>query len=353
MINISIDYRENNVWTVYVHINKINGKTYVGITSMEPEKRWRADGYGYRTQPFFRAIQKYGWENFDHEIVASNLTREEANDMEQTLIEQLDSLIGHNGYNATEGGDSIRITNARPVLQYTKEGKFVKEYESVLSAGKELEIYYQGIIACCEGKLNHSGGYVWRYKESNENLDNYNKFLEENPLSEIKSRQTSLKVLQFDLKGNLIQEFKSATVAAATLGNDVKVKSIQDACRGTTTLGALKTYHGYIWKYAKDYNDEKIEYKPVEFPPPKLILQFEPNGLYVTTHKGAKAAIASIGKTKQSAITSIYEVCNGKQKTAYGYIWRYITDLTLYPEMIPLLDECPTYLKYFEPKIVG
>ena len=35
------------VWTVYMHVNKINGKKYVGITSQKPEERWKNNGIGY------------------------------------------------------------------------------------------------------------------------------------------------------------------------------------------------------------------------------------------------------------------------------------------------------------------
>lgn len=57
------------MYTVYCHTNKLNNKRYVGITKQEPKVRWQ-NGYGYRgNEYFFRAIQKYGWDNFEHEIL--------------------------------------------------------------------------------------------------------------------------------------------------------------------------------------------------------------------------------------------------------------------------------------------
>ena len=50
------------------------------------------------------AINKYGWNNIQHEIFASNLTKDEACDMEKTLITLLKSNRGY-GYNYTNGGD--------------------------------------------------------------------------------------------------------------------------------------------------------------------------------------------------------------------------------------------------------
>lgn len=106
-----IDYRENNNWTVYIHIapkemtNKENDMYYVGITSQIPQKRW-ANGKGYKKNiHFWNAIQKYGWDNMEHEIVASNLTKSEACEFEKVLIKNLHSNKVQYGYNKTVGGE--------------------------------------------------------------------------------------------------------------------------------------------------------------------------------------------------------------------------------------------------------
>ena len=61
-IIINIDYRENNKWTVYIHVNKTNGKCYVGITTQKPYDRWGSNGCNYKGQVFYNAIRKYGWD---------------------------------------------------------------------------------------------------------------------------------------------------------------------------------------------------------------------------------------------------------------------------------------------------
>src|SRR5699024_6490741 len=53
---------------------------------------------------FYRAIQKYGWNGFIHEIIASNLTESEAKNFEIILIDKLDTI--QNGYNVSKGGDT-------------------------------------------------------------------------------------------------------------------------------------------------------------------------------------------------------------------------------------------------------
>ena len=95
---------ENGKWTVYAQINIVNGKVYIGITSQtNPEKRWGVNGCKYKgCVKFWCAIKKYGWDSFEHEIIASHLTKDEANNMEKLLIVKFDSI--NNGYNMEPGG---------------------------------------------------------------------------------------------------------------------------------------------------------------------------------------------------------------------------------------------------------
>ena len=62
---------------VYLHTNLINNKVYVGQTN-NLARRWRNNGIEYtytHSNSFFgKAIQKYGWENFSHEILAQDLS---------------------------------------------------------------------------------------------------------------------------------------------------------------------------------------------------------------------------------------------------------------------------------------
>ena len=94
------------MYTVYQHKNKINGKIYIGITMQKPENRWGNNGNNYKSSPhFYSAIQKYGWDNFEHNILFTNLTKEEACLKEQELIHYFNSMNRDFGYNSTSGGD--------------------------------------------------------------------------------------------------------------------------------------------------------------------------------------------------------------------------------------------------------
>lgn len=94
------------MYIVYQHKNKINGKIYIGITSQKPEDRWGSQGCNYKSSPhFYSAIQKYGWNNFEHNILFTGLTKEQACLKEQELIKEYDLMNREFGYNSTSGGD--------------------------------------------------------------------------------------------------------------------------------------------------------------------------------------------------------------------------------------------------------
>lgn len=112
------------MYYVYQHINKINGKRYIGITKQNPESRWGTDGINYKSSPYFySAIQKYGWDNFDHEILFSDLTKEEACIKEIELIAYFQTQDKQHGYNIMEGGSAPTIPEEiRIVMSEKKRG---------------------------------------------------------------------------------------------------------------------------------------------------------------------------------------------------------------------------------------
>lgn len=98
---------------IYKYQNKINGKIYIGQSV-----NIQARQYGHKSaafnpkandyeSQFHQAIRKYGWDNFDFEIIAEltpeEYTKETLNKLEIFFIKYYNSY--HNGYNATEGGD--------------------------------------------------------------------------------------------------------------------------------------------------------------------------------------------------------------------------------------------------------
>jgi predicted GIY-YIG superfamily endonuclease len=101
--NTSTNISKNTSYTVYIH-KFPNGKVYIGITGQKPDRRWRnGEGYKNKQKLVYRAINKYGWDNIEHKIVATGLTKDEADCMEIALISKYKRQ--NRSYNITDGGD--------------------------------------------------------------------------------------------------------------------------------------------------------------------------------------------------------------------------------------------------------
>lgn len=133
----------DKIWSVYCHTNKINNKKYIGITSTNPEYRWR-NGNGYKTNTYFyKAIIKYKWDGFNHEILYINLTKEEAFKKEIELIKFYKTTISEFGYNISFGGTAPMFG-----LKHSKETK--------LKMSKHNGRYWKGRFISKETRLKIS-----------------------------------------------------------------------------------------------------------------------------------------------------------------------------------------------------
>lgn len=67
-------------------------------------------------------------------------------------------------YNANYGSriDRIAASNKKPILQFSLDGEFVREWPSATDVGREVK---SNICNCLKGKLPSAYGYVWKYKE--------------------------------------------------------------------------------------------------------------------------------------------------------------------------------------------
>lgn len=245
----------NKKWCVYVHISP-NKKYYVGITSQKPEKRWKG-GSGYKNNiHFYNAIKKYGWDNFQHEIIASNITKQEAENFEILLIDKLKSNNKLYGYNITSGGEgSLGISrcgaensmynkhhtdesrkkmsdarkeycqklgykNFRPIYQFSLDGTFLKEYCSVKDVCEEFGFSKSVIARSCSREINTAYGYIWVYKDMVDNIDDFVQEaiqrLKQGKLN--RGKNGSKPIYLYDLNGLCLGEYDSASSLARHLG---------------------------------------------------------------------------------------------------------------------------------------
>lgn len=68
-------------------------------------------------------------------------------------------------YNMNYGSRIERMSKSlsTPILQFTKDGKFVRKWDSSMQVERELGINNSNISKCCKRKLKSAGGYLWMY----------------------------------------------------------------------------------------------------------------------------------------------------------------------------------------------
>lgn len=210
------------MFKVYMHINKINNKKYIGITGQKyVTSRWK-NGYGYRKSPrFFNAILKYGWNNFEHIILFDNLTKEQAEKKEKELIRFYKTTNNSYGYNMQDGGGICDVSELtrnkhRNRLKGTHHSEETKRKMSISHIGKQK----------CKG-----------YKHSEKTKEKHKMFM----LGEKNIRSRS--VNQYDLNGNFIRHYNYMEQIKQYI-NISNTSHISDCCRGKRN----KCY-GFIWKY--------------------------------------------------------------------------------------------------------
>ena len=308
----------NKKWRVYIHIvpKAISSydydKYYVGITNQKNiTGRWKS-GDGYKTQPFYRAIQKYGWDNFEHEIIAENLTEDEAKNFEIFLIKELGSK-GKYGYNMTFGGDGVTGVdrcgekNSFYGKMHTEE---TKEKMSKSRAGKytgETNSFY-GKKHTDDCKIKMSLLRKDFFKNNPEKIC-VNKPSKEQ-IQEIKKRH-SKPVLKFSEKMELIEEFDSLA-DAERIG--YRSASIRDAC-----IGKKETYKGFIWRYK--YKEDESN---------GIVHGTKRDDIYclnnelklVSVFKSFSEASRSMGVNRNH----ISSACNSNRHYSYGYYWIFKSD---------------------------
>ena len=204
---------------IYLIENDINEHKYIGLTTRTVEERWK-EHLRHSSEVIGKAILKYGKEHFT--ITTLEECPDEALDeREQYWISYYDSY--NNGYNCTEGGrrsgknievpskykvikelwdeglgqkdikeqtgfnietvhnylikygvtkeeiriranEGIRRSKERPVIQYSRDGVFIKEWESATKAGEVLGINRKNIQGVCAGRRKTANNFIWRYK---------------------------------------------------------------------------------------------------------------------------------------------------------------------------------------------
>lgn len=390
-------------YKIYVHINKINRKIYIGQTKQTLEQRYN-HGNGYNNSRHFNnAIKKYGWENFEHIILVDNVSLKMANIIEEELIKKFKSTNQNYGYNLKSGGLNhilsdesrkmisentkgtkhwnygkhrseqtkekiskankgrvidaewrkhmsesgkgrkfseehktkialsklgeknpmynkhlskkaidIKKEKARNILQYDLNGNFIKEWRCIGDITEYYNIDASNICRCCLNIIQSSHEHIWRYKDG----ENINKKIDAYRINNDDIKNIYKNVYMYSKDGEYVAEFQSAKDAQ----NETKINEIQikRCCRGE-----FLTSGGYRWSYEKL---EKLpSLKDENYYSGKMIQvnQYDLNMNFIKTWNSAREVKRELGIDN----SSIGRCCNGTQKTAGGFIWRYYREI--------------------------
>ena len=209
--------------TIYKYTSP-SGKNYIGQTCKNTQaQRAGGGGYGYKgCSAFWNAIQKYGWDSFQYEVLEKVETVETANEREKYYISLYRSNDPQYGYNIYEGGNSSAnqeyINRLNQIKEMWDQGHTVGESQKIFNLSQQTLSYEMSQLGI-DGKerIKRSAG----------------KYL---------ARQ----VCQYDLNFNLIATFRSTAEAERATG----ITNIRRSCAKNEGLEKPKYKSGqYYWTY--------------------------------------------------------------------------------------------------------
>lgn len=301
-------------WLIYKHQNKINNKIYIGQTCQDsPSKRWQ-NGLGYRECTCFaKAIKKYGWDNFEHQVIEDHIySQEEANQREEYWIEFYHSYVNDplgGGYNLSKGGFNHEHQGLQVYQIDTTTLSIINSFPSTREASRAVKCPHGSIMKCCDSVSKNyitAAGYYWCYAKDYETwIPKARNRRKHNPRSK--------KILCIDNNFNVINSFMSISEGAE--------------CTSTPKESILKVLQGKMcqagglyWAYADKYshwsprpNHNKMKEKPV--------YRIDP----VTNEKKYYTTMADAGKENKIQPSKISRCCRKKPcyKTAGGFKWEF------------------------------
>lgn len=219
---------------IYCITNLINQKQYVGKTTYSITKRFKEHCKDHTKEklekrPLYRAMRKYGIENF---IVQQLIEcdNEELDSYEILYIDKLDTY--HNGYNATRGGDGKPLFDYKQIIETYQQGGTLIE-----TASK---------IGCCVDTVRD---VLYSYNIPIR-AHNRNEAYEQGLKSCINPKR---KVIQLNLNHEELQRFESIADAAHWLVDNKYTKKYsggvrQKICNCCKDYPQHKAY-GFKWKY--------------------------------------------------------------------------------------------------------
>lgn len=368
---------EEKKWCVYIHRNVINNKAYIGITSQTLNGRWGLDGKAYcrGSQPRFKnAIEKYGWNNFEHIVWAEGLAEEKANHIERLLI----ALFKTNcckyrdpeyGYNMTDGGGGMSghkdsketrkkkseasykmwaqdgfkemmvqihtgskhkpfSQEARQNISESLKGRFLREknlmcrgvyspelneaFYSAIETYDKYGISPQGVSKCCNGNQKTAGVHpITGEPLTWEYIDKTYIEINKNKINNHKTGADWWSSRAIN-QYSFNGELIKRWDCIKQAGNSCGIdpSSIRKCC-----AGIYNSAGGFLWRYKDEYDEEYLEFNIPKRATNGPIIQMNFNDEFIAEYRDVPELSAITGFDS----SSIYKCIKGKMKSYRGY----------------------------------
>jgi len=215
---------------------------------MKSHKNYTIDN----NRKLYNSIKKYGWKNFDKEIVAVVYCRTEVFELEKFYIEEFDTF--KNGLNSTPGGDGNGVRGehccAVKVRSYNIRTEEERVYDCLLDAADECDVSANTISKVLRGIVKRTGEYTFQRYDEHDPRKPFDLSAILSPAEVRKKRAKAareskkLAVIGTHISGYTI-EFDA--IADVERGLHIDIGHISSCCRG------MRGYAGdYTWRYKDD-----------------------------------------------------------------------------------------------------
>jgi len=241
----------------------------------------------------------------------------------------------------------------KPILQYDLNGNLVKRWDYI----KLAEDKYGDLSSVLKGRTETAYGFKWEYENiettplptpTKKNIK-FEKITNRENISKIKNSKSSTKIYKkvkvWKIDKTFIGEFNSPAETNYVLGfgESSILSEILSCCKRKQQI-----CKGYIFQFS-DNDESEIIFNSLQSNPKfniKTILQYDLENNFIKKW-GSSVEIEKTYKLegKRFYSTDIRACCNGKQKTAYGFKWKYDKPSSSYsyPTISQIEERLKTY----------
>ena len=226
------------------------------------------------------------------------------------------------------------------VCQFERDGKFIREYPSIIDAAEKTNIIRYGILSCAVRRFKSSGGFLWRFKDEGVMADK--------PVRK-SHRYYSLEVCKFDVDGTFIRAYPSIWAAANITG--IPGNSIF-LCASKK----LKKGDDYLWRFKKDLVKKGGTIKDIDISPAipldisrysRPVCQFGLDGKFIREYPSILVAAHKTNAYRRS----IYMCTQKKMKITAGFQWRLKEEVVKNDGKIRDIEPARAVMPHFLPAV--